>query len=341
MAIITQKSTVMAAKLETTFGVAAVLANADCLEVKSSSKLDTTLDTVERDVIRNSMLSLPPIPVRKTTSGNLDFELLPEGATSDDLLGDALWEAGMGLKEAGGIGAGAFIGYSDAGITPASEIYIADVADTGTATAYLFGTTTTPTKSLTIKEFIGVDKSMTTTGNVVESIKISLPTADVCSVSFSVSGISFTSNNTDTKLVPTCSNVLPYLGKSAVFKFDGVTVNATDVSIDITNEVYNEEALVSDGYVSKVITGKKVSGSFTVLFENYDMLTKFQNSVDGSLYVELTQGSNKFAVYIPKLRLTSFSKSVNNGVWSQSVDFDCLQDCAVGVEPIIIANMTV
>lgn len=341
MAVITSKSTVVAAKIETTFNVAETLTNADCLEVKSSSKLDTTLSTVERDVVRNSMLSLPPIPVRKETSGNLDFELVPESALSDDLLGDALWEAGMGVKEAGGLGTGGFIGYSDAGTTPADMIYLADVAETGTATVYLLGGTTAPTKSLTVKEFVGTNKSMTTTGNVIESIDISLPTADIATVSFKMSGCSFTANESDTKLTPTCSNVVPYLGKSAVFKFDGIAVNATDVSVSITNTIFSQESLSSDGYSSKTVTGKDVKGSFTVMFEDYSMLTKFQNSTDGSLYIQLTQGTNKFAIYIPKLRLTSFSKATTDGIYTQSVDFQVLQDCSVGTNPIIIANMTV
>lgn len=341
MAVITAKSTVIAAKIESTFNVAEVLTNADCLEVKSSSTLDTTLSTVERDVIRNSMLSLPPIPVRKETSGNLDFELVSESALSDDLLGDVLWEAGMGVKEAGGLGTGGFIGYSNAGTTPADMIYLAGATETGTATVYLLGGTSTPTKSLTVKEFVGTNKSMTTTGNVVESITINLPTADIATVSFSLSGCGFTANDADTKLVPTCSNVVPYLGKSAVFKFDNNSISATDISLNIANEIFSQESLASDGYTSKTITGKTVTGSFTVMFEDYSMLTKFQNSTDGSLYIQLTQGSNKFAVYIPKLRLISFSKATSDGIYTQSVDFQVLQDCTAGVEPIVIANMAV
>lgn len=342
MALVTSKSKVFAAKLETTFNVAPVLTNSDTFEIKSSSALNATLDTVERDVIRNSMLGLAPIPVRENTSGNLDFELIPLGGSVDALLGDMFWEAGMGVKSASGtVASGAFIGYSDAGTTPASEIYLAAAGETGTATAYLLGGVSDPTKSLTVKEFVGTNKSMTTTGNVVESINISLPTADVAMVSFAISGCGFSTNEADTKLTPSCVTSLPYLGKSAVFKFDGSTVNATDVSVTIANEVYNEESLASDGYSSKVITGKTVTGSFTVLFEDYSLLTKFQNSQDGELYIELTQSGNKFAIYIPMLRLTSFAKSDSNGVQSVSVDFQVPSACVAGVQPIVVANYTV
>jgi len=341
MALITSKSKVMAAKLESTFNVAPVLANVDTFEIKSSSSITATLDTVERDVIRNSMLGLAPIPVRENASGNMDFELIPLGGSTDALLGDVFWEAGMGLKKASGVaGSGAFIGFSDAGVTAADEIYLAAVAETGTATAYILGGVTDPTKSITVKEFVGTNKSMTTTGNVVESITLNLPTADVANVSFSLSGCGFLANEADTKLVPSCVNTLPYLGKSAVFKFDGSTVNATDVSVTISNEIYSEESLASDGYSSKVITGKTVTGSFTVLFEDYSLLTKFQNSQDGELYIQLTQGTSKFAVYMPMLRLTSFAKSDSNGVQSVSVDFQVPSTCVAGVQPIIVANFT-
>ena len=333
------KSKVTAAKIESVFNVAEVLTNADTFEVKMSSKVDATLDTVERDVIRDSLLSLPPIPVRENTSGNLDFEIIPSG-TLQELQGDALWEAGMGIKSAAGTATGAFIGFSDAGVTPADEIYLADVAEDGTAVAYLSGGASDATKSLTIKEFIGTDKSLETTGNVVSSIAINLPSADVANVSFSIEGCGFTTNNADTKLSNLCTSTLPYLGKSAVFKFDGSTVNATDVSINIANTVYNEEAITSDGYSSKQVTAKDITGSFTVLFEDYSLLTKFQDSVNGSLYISLTQGTGTFAVYIPVLRLTEFSKADSSGVYSQTVSFQVPANCDADVEPIIIAHIT-
>lgn len=336
MAIL-DKSRVFAAKLEGTFNVAETLTNAETFQVKESSKVDATMDSVERDVITDSLLKTAPINVRENTSGNLDFELMPNG-TADDLLGDVLWEAGMGVKAAAGADSGYFIGYSDAGTTPANEIYTAQGGDTGTATGYTLAGTSDATKSLTIKQFLGVNKSLETTGNVVSAIALSIPTADVATVSFSVEGCGYTTNNADTKLTPSCVTSLPYLGKSAVFSFDGGDLSATDVSINIANTVYNEEGITADGYTSKQLTQKEVTGSFTILFEDYTMLTKLQNNTSGSLYIELNQGTNKFGVYIPALKLTSFGTANNSGVITQSVDFACIYDCSIVGEPIIIAQ---
>ena len=333
---IKSKSKVVAAKIETTFNVAETLTNTETLEVAASSSLSATLDTVERDVIRDSLLGQAPIPVRENVSGNIDFEIIPSG-TDHDLNGDAFWEAALGIKSPAGADTGAFIGYSDAGVTPASEIYLAVATETGTSTAYLLGSTTDATKSLTVKEFLGADKSLETTGNVVESVSINLPTAGVATASFSIAGCGFTTNNADTKLTSSCVTELPFVGKSAVFKVNGTDYAATDVSINIANEVYNVESLATDGYSEKVITGKSVTGSFQILFEDFSELTAFQNSTDGSLYIEIAQGTDKFAIYVPVLRRTSVATSDDNGVIVQTVEFQVIEDCATTAEPIIIA----
>lgn len=338
---IKSRSKVIATKIESVFNTPEVLTSTDTLEVKMATSIDATLDTVERDVIRDSLIGLAPIPVRENTSGTIEVELMSNGI-GNELIGSMLLEAGMGKYEVAGLATGGFIGFSDAGTTPADRIYLAATAETGEADVWLLAKPADATKSLTIKEFIGADKSMTTTGNVIESMTINLPTADVATLSFSVSGCGFESNNADTKLPAACTAALPYLGKSAVFKFDGTAISATDVSIQVANEVYNEEAITSDGYSSKIITGQTITGSFTALFEDYAMLTKFQNSVDGQLYVEMNQGTNKFAIYIPKLRLTSFGKQDSSGVITQSVDFQVVYDCTTpDAEPIIIANKAV
>ena len=341
MAIL-DKSRVIAAKIETTFNVAEALTDADTLTVKDSTKIDASMDTVQRSIIKDSLLAEAPIPVREKTSGNVDFELTAGTQAGDELLGDVLWEAGMGKKSASGsAGSGYWIGYSDDGTTPADMIYTSQAADTNasTATGYTLASTTDATKSLTIKEFVGTNKSVTTTGNVVSSIDISIPTADVATVSFSIEGCGFETNESDTKLSQTCTDTLPYLGKSATFTFDGGSISATNVSIKIANTVFSEEGITSDGYTSKAVTGKEVTGSFTLLFEDYSMLTKLQNNTNGSLFIKLTQGSNEFGVYIPTLKITSFGKTVNNGVISQDISFAVIETCA-GQEPIIIANKT-
>lgn len=342
---INTKSKVIAAKIETVFNVAEVLASTDTFTVKSNSKVDATLDTVARDIIQDSMLKTAPIPVRENTSGTIDFELMPSG-TVDDLLGDPFLEAGMGRKSIAaiaGAGTGCFIGYSDDGVTIADQIYMAQATDVNasTAVAYTLANTTEATKSLTIKEFLGLNKSVEATGNVIDSIDIALPTADVATISYSFAGCGFTTNNADTKLTPSCTSTIPYLGKSATFTFDGGSLPATDVSIKIANTVYNEESLIANGYTSKKVTSKDITGSFTLLFEDYTLLTKLQNNTDGTLYIVLTQGINKFAVYIPALKLTTFSKADSSGIMTQTVEFTVVNSCVAGQEAIIIGQEVV
>ena len=337
---IKSKSKVVAAKIETTFNVEETLANTDALQVKSNSTLEVSLETKERDVIRDSLLSMAPIPIREDAKGTIAVELMPSG-TNDDLLGDVLLTAGLGVKSPAAVaanGTGGFIGKEADGTTAADKISITDGTVDSTATLYYLAPPSASTKSVTLKEFVGTDKSVVTTGNVVETIKFNLPTADIATLEFSVGGCGFTTNNSDTKLTPTCTDGIPYLGKSATYMFDGISLDATDVSIDVTNEVYNVASVTVDGYSAKVITGQAIKGSFKVLFEDYSLLTKFQNNVDGSLYIVLQAGADKFGVYIPKLKLTSFSKSDDSGVISQTVEFMVVNSCVAGEEPIIFAS---
>jgi len=334
---IRSKSKLVAAKIESTFNVAETLTDTEALEVAMSTSISATLDTIDRDVIRDSLIGLAPIPVRENVSGNVDFELIPSG-TDSDLNGDAFWEAAMGKKSPLGSDTGAFIGFSDAGTTPAKAIYMAAGGETGTATAYTLSGTTDATKSLTIKEFMGADKSLLTTGNVIESLSIDLPTAGVCTAKFNFGGCGFETNNSDTKLNGSCVNEIPFVGKSATFTVNDVTYDATDVNITVNNEIYNLETLATDGYAEKVVTGKTVTGSFKILFDDFSELTAFQNSTDGALYIEIAQGTDKFAVYVPTMRRTSVSTQDNSGIIEQSIEFQVVESCGgAATEAIIVA----
>lgn len=339
---IRSKSKLVAAKIEAVFNTGEVLADADALEVAMSTSISATLDTIDRDVIRDSLIGLAPIPVRENVSGNVDFELIPSG-TDNDLNGDAFWEAAMGLKSVAataGAGTGGFIGFSDDGTTSANMIYLADAGDTAdsTATVYTLSGTTDATKSLTIKEFMGADKSLLTTGNVIESLSIDLPTAGVCTAKFNFGGCGFETNNADTKLNGSCVNEVPFVGKSATFTVNDVDYDATDVSVSINNDVYNVETLATDGYSEKVITGKTVTGSFKILFEDFSELTAFQNSTAGALYIQIAQGTDKFAIYIPAMLRTGVSTQDDSGIVSQTIEFQVVEECGgAATEAIIVA----
>ena len=81
------------------------------------------------------------------------------------------------------------------GVTPVDEIWLASAGEVdSTSAVYYLASPDSATKSVTIKEFVGADKSVVTTGNVVESIKFNLPTADIATLEFSVAGCAFTTS---------------------------------------------------------------------------------------------------------------------------------------------------
>jgi hypothetical protein len=317
------KSKLIAAKKETVFNTAETLTDADVIEVSASSTLEPTVETIERDVLRDSFIAAPSIPVRNLVSGSITTELLGD---TDALIGDVLYEIGIGKRTENG------------GEITATDVKVGGAGD---ALIYTLASPSDATSSATVKEFIGADKSITATGVVVDEVTFNVPTAGVATTDFKLSGCGFTSNNTDTKLTSTCTNSIPFIGKSATFEIGGVSFCATDVSITIANDVFSQECITTDGYGSKSVTAKSITGSFTTLFEDYTLLDKLRNNDKGSFFLKLTQGTHEFGIYIPEIVYTSVGKGDDSGIVTQSVEFMVSQGCGANMEPIIVGHKVV
>ena len=321
---ITTKSKIIAAKKETTFNTAETLTDAEVIEVLSKSSIEPKVDTIERDTIRGSFIKAKSVPVRNLADGTVSVEIVGD---TDDLMGDVFYEIGIGKKTANGC----LIGATD----------ITTGGGSDDATLYSLSAPSDATVSATVKEFVGADKSLTVTGVVVDEVTINVPTAGIATTDFKLSGCGFTSSNADTKLNSTCVSSVPFIGKSATFQVGGVDFCATDVSITISNDVFSQECITTDGFGSKAVTSKDIKGSFTTLFDDYSLLTALQNNTTGSLFLKLTQGTSEFAVFCPEISYTSFSKGEDNGIITQQIEFMVSLACGSTTEPIYVAHKAV
>ena len=324
---------------EATFNAGGTFVDADVVEATSDTSLAPNIDSIERKAVSNSFLTSPKLPGKESGSGTFGVELIPE-ESGTDVNGKVILEVALGTVEAPGTGTGAFIGYSDAGVTPADMIYEADTGDTGTATLYKLNKPCGTQDSLAIKQFLGCDTGDSQiaefTGIVPNSVAFDFPVADIATIKFDIGASGFATSSGTAILNSVYLSENPYVGKNAKFVVDGTSYEAKDLSFTIENTVSDREALTSSGITEKIVTAKVVKGTLSVTFENYDELTKFKNATDATCYLEMTSGAHKFAIYLPRIRYTSVGIEDDDGVLVNKIEFEGYED-ATG-EAILIAH---
>jgi hypothetical protein len=341
MAIYRSNSAVYAILKESSFNSGGTFTNSEVVEVTNDTALRPEGDSIERKAIKNSFIGAPKLAGKIYGSGTLGVELIPLGNSSDDLNGSALLEVALGVREDAGLGTGAFIGFSDDGVTPAYEIYEAQSGETGTAVLYKLAKPCGDQPSLAVKQMLGCDASdsqtITYTGIVPGSVTFDFPVADLATISFDMGAAGYTTASGETILVGTAITENPYVGKNATFTVDGVSYEAKDLSFTIENTVSDREAITTEGISDKAVTAKVVSGSMSVTFEDYTELNKFKNNTDGAVYLEMTSGTHKFAIYFPRVRYTSVSIEDADGILENKIEFEAYEDATIG-EAILVAH---
>jgi len=104
-------STVFAVIKEAQFNQGGTFTDADAIPATSDSSLKPEVTAIERKTRTNSFVKCPTIAGIEKGSGTLGVEIAPKGDGSHDLIGDLLFEVGLGVKEPAGAGTGAFITY--------------------------------------------------------------------------------------------------------------------------------------------------------------------------------------------------------------------------------------
>lgn len=323
------KSALYAIVKEASFNAGGTFLDADVVEATSDTALSPEIDSIERKAVSNSFLMSPKLPGKESGSGTFGVELIPE-ESGTDVNGKVLLEVALGIVEIPGTESGAFIGYSDAGVTPAQMIYEAQAVEDGTATLYKLNKPCGDQDSLAIMQYLGCDAGdsqlLEYKGIVPNSVTFDFPVADIATISFDVGAAGFETSAGSAILNSVYLTANPYVGKNATFEVGGVAYEAKDLSFTIENTVSDREALTSAGITDKIITAKVVKGTLSVTFENYDELNKFKNSTDATCYLEMASGAHKFAIWLPKIRYTSVGIEDDDGVLVNKIEFEAYQN---------------
>lgn len=319
--------TILAVAEETVVGggKVAAWANADVVPFQDDSGLTPATESIERSNFNGSFINCQALSGNESTSGNLNVELgiMPISSTEAGRLGGHLvFKSGLGkyVEQAADVDGVAFT--------------IVEEADPVTnATGYDLYRLSKPTESrttLAVREFVGgTTNVIDSKGVVVDSISFDLTAGQIVKVSNSVSGISYTPLTGITPLAtPTCGGS-PFVTKSAIFKVDGVTVDAQNVSLEISNENVDRQAITSTGISDKVTVGKSVTLNYTLDFTDVSVYTKLKNNTTGSIYIELTNtAGDEIVIYLPVVSYNSVDKSNDGGIITTAISSMAYNDAS-------------
>lgn len=369
------KATQWGIKKEATYGSTETLVNpTDIVELIDPS-MDGTIDEIERAVTKNSLVKAESLLGKETSSGTLAVEVTSTNDTGA-LNGDVLYESAMGVRIApvdelvlalpsvgtdvitvdAGAGSDYNVGQGLKVVTAGGTEYvtitgisvddlsIAPSLTTGTVSSitgllsYRLATPSTPTVSFNVEEFLASAATFIKykyLGVVANSMSIEFPLADILKASFSVGGAGFSAGASSASNT-ICYNLTPHIAKNIQFLYGDIAYDINELTLNVENEIYDSEALTSQGINKKYITGKSnVGGSFVVDYDGLDLFNKYKARTYGELiFSTSTSLGKKFGGYAPKVSLKNVSKSIDSSIYKDNAELQLLSSgtCINGIE---------
>jgi len=188
--------------------------------------------------------------------------------------------------------------------------------------------------SLAVQEYFEGNSSRsayTYGGVVVSDVSLSYPVANIVKANFSIAGAGFDVANSDNAgddvaaRSALCSSIVPYVAKNMTFTYDGTSYDIDSLELKVASDIYDTEALTTDGLTNKTATGKsEVGGSFGLEYFGTTLFSAFQAGTSGELFGTVTNAGTTAVVYAPKVVLTESAKSVDSGIYKESLNYTCL-----------------
>lgn len=365
------KSTFWSLKEEPTYAAVVTINPATDLVELMEPSMEGDINRLERNVQSNSLVKKQSLLGKKTSSGTLPLEVSTTDATGK-LNGDVLYKSGMGVKipavvsevvSVNGVNtlevaSGAAYGVGQAlklTVDESTEYRVISgiSANTLTVNKDFVGTTVTAvegllsyrlavpktkTTSFTVQEYIENDTTQETytyKGCVVSALNTEFPVADIIKTTFSVQGAGFTAE-TSTPKTKICTDYTPHVAKNMTFTYGTIAYDVEGLSVNVENDVQAVEAVTAEGITDmRVVNKPKVGGSFTLEYEGKALFDAYLAGTTGALEIISTASNGKyFGVFAPKVSLVNAPKTVDNMIYKNNIEFECLSSdaCIDGVE---------
>ena len=250
------KGTVIALAEETVIGAgkATAYVAGDVISFNSDSGMTVATSLLERDVLNGDFVMCPSISGIDSTSGNLNVDLgiLPvTGTEAGKLNGHLIFKSGLGRYVEQGADVD-LVGY-----TILEEVN--SVANPTGYDLYILSKPSDARVTLSAKEYLGGSgNTIESKGLVVDSMSFDFSAGNIVKVSNSLSGVGYTTATGETPLTSLGCSGIPFVTKNAVLKLGGVTLNASNVSLSITNTVVDRSFITGTGISDKVVVAKAI-----------------------------------------------------------------------------------
>jgi len=183
-------------------------------------------------------------------------------------------------------------------------------------------------------------------GCIVSDMTINFPVANIVKADFSVAGAGFSIADLITDSVvdrdAVCHSFDPYVAKNMTFTYDEISYDIEDLSVNVASDVYDVEALTTDGLTNKVITGKSnVGGSFGLEYDGKLLFEAFQSGSTGVLFGTVSNVTSTMGIFAPNVSISQSSKSIDSSIYKDSADFTCMssETCDATIEDALTIFM--
>ena len=187
--------------------------------------------------------------------------------------------------------------------------------------------------SLSVQEHLEGESKVEYTfgGCIVSDVSVTFPVANIVKATFSIAGAGFSvvedgvNGGVVAAREKTCVSLDPYVAKNMTFMYKDTEYKVENLDAKITSEVYDTEALTTDGLTNKTTTGKsEVGGSFGLEYQGTTLFSAFQSGTSGELFGTVSNADTTAVLYAPKVVLTSSAKSKDSGIYKETVNYSCL-----------------
>ena len=321
MALQKSNATQLAVQKEVTFNTAVVFVEGDVIPFCEAAFSPTT-EVLERCAVNStSLLAYAALKGGQTTSGNITLETMPD-TTEAELVGHTLYDVALGAYDALGCAID----------VPGKTIDQSGVTDG----LYSLGDGSLATPSLAIKYILGgvPANSVDIRGVVVESMTMTFPPQGIVKTAFNLQGSTGFIAVETAAFADFCSETEPYIAKSCTLTVDTVELIATDVEFTVSNEIADFTSVNGDGITEKTSTGRKVEGSFKLIFDDLSQINTFNAWADAELFIHVIQADAKeLAIHIQRMKRTSLDISPDDGgIITQTVKFSAYDSCSAGTD---------
>lgn len=210
---------------------------------------------------------------------------------------------------------------------------LGNVSTTGTGPYTHEITVGTGPKSLTIEKwFNDVDLGFVFRGCKPNNFSLSVDPNGIATGSIGMLAKSYESTTVELDATPTDKNHAFYDGIRASIKVDGVAADFLTLTLNGTNNLQDARAIGKD--VSTGITPEifAIDGSFTVQYENNDIINKAIAGTEDSLEITFTNGTNSVEFLLPRIKYSGdvLPKAGGNGPVNLEINFTALVDITAG-----------